>query len=79
MDRGVWQATCVGLVTQSCLTVCNPMDCSPPVPTVHGILQARILEWGPEDLPDPGSVFTRLFIIMKNNTIQLSSHRRLSK
>ena len=29
---------------QSCLTLCNPMDCSPPGFSVHGILQARILE-----------------------------------
>ena len=34
------------LVTQSCLTVCDPMDCSPSGISVHGILQARILEWG---------------------------------
>ena len=33
------------LVTQSCLTLCHPMDCSPPGSSVHGILQARILEW----------------------------------
>ena len=33
------------LVTQSCLTVCDTMDCSLPGPSVHGILQARILEW----------------------------------
>ena len=33
------------LVTQSCLTLCDPTDCSPPVYSVHGILQARILEW----------------------------------
>ena len=32
-------------VLQSCLTVCDPMDCSPPDSPVHGILQARILEW----------------------------------
>ena len=31
-------------VTQSCLTLCNPMDYSPPGSSVHGILQARILE-----------------------------------
>ena len=31
--------------TQSCLTVFHPMDCSPPGSTVHGMLQARILEW----------------------------------
>ena len=29
----------------SCLTLCHPMDCSPPGSSVHGILQARILEW----------------------------------
>ena len=33
------------LVTKSCLTFCNHMDCSPPGSSVHGILQARILEW----------------------------------
>ena len=33
------------LVTQSCLTLCDHMDCSPPGSSVHGILQARILEW----------------------------------
>ena len=44
-----------------CLTVwffCDPMDCSPPGSSVHGISQARILEWvlfpSPGDLPDPG-------------------------
>ena len=33
------------LVTQSCLTLCNPRDCSPPGSSFHGIFQARILEW----------------------------------
>ena len=33
------------LVTQSCLTLCNATDCSPPGSSAHGILQARILEW----------------------------------
>ena len=32
-------------VTQSHLTLCNPMDCSPSSSSVHGILQARILRW----------------------------------
>ena len=32
-------------VTRSCLTLCNPMDCSLPGSSVHGIFQARILEW----------------------------------
>ena len=33
------------LVTQSCATLCDPVDCSPLGSSVHGILQARILEW----------------------------------
>ena len=33
------------LSPQSCPTLCNPIDCSPPGSSVHGILQARILEW----------------------------------
>ena len=35
---------CANLL-QSCPTLCDPMDCSPPGSSVHGILQARILEW----------------------------------
>ena len=30
---------------QSCPTLCDPLDCSPPGSSIHGILQARILEW----------------------------------
>ena len=33
------------LVVQLCLTLCDPVDCSPPGSSVHGILQARILKW----------------------------------
>ena len=32
-------------IAQSCLTLCNPMDCSLPVTPIHGILPARVLEW----------------------------------
>ena len=42
--------------TQSHPALCDPMDCSLPGPSVHGIFQARILELAfptPEDLPDP--------------------------
>ena len=46
------------LVIQFCLTLCNPVDSSPPGSFVHGILQARILERvaipSPGDIPDPG-------------------------
>ena len=41
-----YKESCVCLlVTQSCLTLCDPMNCSPPGFSFHGILQARILEW----------------------------------
>ena len=46
------------LLVQSCLTLCDRMDYSPPGSSVHGILQARILEWvaisSSRDLPNPG-------------------------
>ena len=32
-------------VTQLCPTLCDPMDCSPPGSSIHGIFQARVLEW----------------------------------
>ena len=32
-------------VAQSCLTLCDPLDCSPPGSSIHGIFQARVLEW----------------------------------
>ena len=35
----------LGYVAQFCPTLCDPMDCSPPGSSVHGILQARIMEW----------------------------------
>ena len=49
---------CVLFVAQSCLTVRSSMDCSPGGSSVHGILQARILEWAAisylKGLPNPG-------------------------
>ena len=46
------------LVAQSCLTLCDPIDCNWPGSSVHGILQVRILQWvpflSPGDFPDPG-------------------------
>ena len=42
---GTELAPTVSSVAQSYLTFCDPMDCSLPGSSVHGILQARILEW----------------------------------
>ena len=49
---------CVYLVTQLYPTLCDPMDCSPPDFSTHGIFQVRTLEWVDitfrRDLPNPG-------------------------
>ena len=41
----VWGMKVKVLITQSCLTLCNPLDCILQGSSVHGIFQARILEW----------------------------------
>ena len=41
-----WKVKSESEVTQSCLTFSNPMDCSLPDSSVHGIFRARVLEWG---------------------------------
>ena len=50
-------------VAQSCPTLCAPMDCSLPGSCVHGILQARALEWGaiafPECMPRDSQLLAR--------------------
>ena len=45
-ETGVrWERTRACSVAQSCLTLCDPMDCSPPASPVQRVLQARVLEW----------------------------------
>ena len=39
------KVSCSCLATKLCLTLCDPMDCGPPVSSLHGIFQVRILEW----------------------------------
>ena len=50
------------LAAQSCLTLCHPMDCSPPAFSVLGVLQARILEWVAISF-SRGSAWTRVSCI----------------
>ena len=47
MEASWWERLTEGEseVGQSCLTVCDPVHCSPPGSSIHGVLQARILEW----------------------------------
>ena len=66
-------AYAVCLVAQLCPTLCEPMDCSPLGSSVHGILQARILEWvtipfsrgssGPRDLTQFSHIAGRFFTV----------------
>ena len=45
MMRSIYTATTTTKSLQSCPTLCDPTDSSPPGPAVPGILQARTLEW----------------------------------
>ena len=63
--RGIKKERKESEVAQLCPTLCDPMDCSLPGSSIHGILQARILEWvavsfsrrssQPRDCIEPGS------------------------
>ena len=64
-------------VTQSCLALCDPMDCSPPGSSIHGILQARILELlcpPPGKLPNPGTEPTSLNVSYVGQWVLYHSH-----
>ena len=61
-------------VTQSCLTLRDPMDCSLPGSSVHGIFQARVLEWGAVAFS-----MTNLDSIFKSRDISLPTKVRLVK
>ena len=55
-NHKLWQSIILCAQLLLCPTLCNPMDCSPPGSSIHGILQARILEWvavpSSRDLPN---------------------------
>ena len=46
-------------VTQLCPTLSDPMDCSPPGSSIHGIFQARALEWGAIAFSENGALQTK--------------------
>ena len=65
------------LVAQSCATLCDPMDCSLPVSSVHGILQARILDW--VDIPlGSHSLLQGIFLTRGSNTCLHTAGRLLT-
>ena len=48
-------------VAQSCPTLRDPMDCSPPGSSIHGIFQARVLEWGAIAFSGTGDAMDQYF------------------
>ena len=50
-------------VAQSCPTLSDPMDCSPPGSAIPGILQARVLEWGAIAFSTDAEEYVKKFII----------------
>ena len=56
-------------VVQSCLTLCNPMDCSLPGSSVHGTSQARVLEWVAIAFYD--RILVELFQILKDDVVKV--------
>ena len=55
-------------VAQSCPTLSDPMDCSLPGPSVYGISQARVLEWG-------AIAFTQVVLMVKNPPVNAGDIR----
>ena len=64
-------------VGQSCLTPSDPMDCNLPGSSIHGIFQARVLEWGAiafsdMKLIDLQKISTQKYVLPRHNIIKLS-------
>ena len=67
-------AAAAAKLLQSCPTPSDPMDCSPPGSPVHGIFQARVLEWGATAFSN-----CKHRAVMESTTSRLSSHTLLSR
>ena len=57
-------------VAQSCLTLSEPMDCSSPGSSVHGIFQARVLEWGAIAFSTENVYFILKHLLMLKEAVQ---------
>ena len=65
--------TAAAKLLQSCLTLCDPIDGSPPGFSVHGIFQARILEWGTIPVLGKKVFFPKPGIEPRSPTLQADS------
>ena len=64
-------AAAAAKLLQSCPTLCDPMDCSPPGPSVHGIFQARVLEWVAIAFSVPKLYQIAIFLYLFNTSLLL--------
>ena len=62
---------------QSCLTLSDPMDCSPPGSSVHGIFQARVLEWGAIAFSAPSASTYYTMLMSASTTVYELTERKL--
>ena len=53
----IYAAAAAANSLQSCPTLSDPMDCSPPGSSAHGIFQARVLEWGATETNEVSTMF----------------------
>ena len=61
-------------VTQSCQTLSNPMDCNPSGSSIHGIFQARVLEWGAIAFSESGFLLFSKYAIFDCMTNLIACH-----
>ena len=66
-------------VAQSCPTLSNPMDCSPPDFSIHGIFQARVLEWGAIAFSQSYEVGVTLMFILLVKSLMLRVVQQLAR
>ena len=62
-------------VTQSCLTLSHPMDCSPRGSSVQGIFQARVLEWSAIAFSELGLLQSRFSRVQLCATPEMAAHQ----
>ena len=66
-------------VTQSCLTLSDPTDCSPPGSSIHGIFQARVLEWGAIALSVKGANSNQTSVMVQKDIFPNDNSEKLAR
>ena len=71
----LWSEVKWSEVAQPCLTLCDPMDCSLPGSSIHGIFQARVLEWGAISFSNAHTLILSLKILAEERQMLRKSHQ----